>query len=167
MPFSRDGATQARFKVLGLIFSLAAITYADRLLISAAARPISQEFGLTPSRMGMVFSAFALAYALFEVPSGWWGDAIGTRRALTRIVISWSVFTGLTGATMGLVSLLTVRFLFGAGEAGSFPMIARSVSRWFPPAEQGRAMSIAFLGLAGSGRVWSWGLASQRRRLYP
>lgn len=138
----------ARFKVLLLIFSVAAITYADRLLISAAAPAISREFGLTPSRMGLVFSAFALAYALFEVPAGWWGDTIGPRKALTRIALSWSAFTALTGATVGFASLTTVRFLFGAGEAGAFPMIARTVSRWFPEREQGRAMSTAFLGLA-------------------
>lgn len=137
-----------RLKVLLLIFIVAAITYADRLLISAAATDISRDFALTPSRMGMIFSAFALAYALFEVPSGWWGDLIGTRKALTRIVLCWSAFTVLTGASVGFVSLLLVRFLFGAFEAGAFPMIARTVSRWFPVAEQGRAMSTAFVGLA-------------------
>ena len=141
-------ASVARFKVLLLIFLVAAITYADRLLISAAATAISRDFSLTPSRMGMIFSAFALAYALFEVPSGWWGDVIGTRKALTRIVLCWSAFTILTGASVGFVSLLAVRFLFGACEAGAFPMIARTVSRWFPVSEQGRAMSTAFLGLA-------------------
>jgi predicted MFS family arabinose efflux permease len=140
--------TRARFKVLLLIFLVAAITYADRLLISAAAPAITRDFGLTPSRMGMIFSAFALAYALFEIPSGWWGDRIGTRKALTRIALCWSAFTILTGASAGFRSLLGIRFLFGAAEAGAFPMIARTVSRWFPASEQGRAMSAAFLGLA-------------------
>src|SRR5713101_7152717 len=102
MPGAMPGAASvARFKVLLLIFLVAAITYADRLLISAAAPAISRDFLLSPSRMGLIFSAFALAYALFEVPSGWWGDIIGTRRALTRIALSWSMFTVLTGATVG------------------------------------------------------------------
>jgi len=138
----------SRPKILGLIFSLAAITYMDRLLISAAAPAISREFGLSTSRMGYIFSAFALGYALFEIPAGWWGDKIGARRALTRIVLCWSAFTALTGATVGFASLLLVRFVFGAGEAGAFPNIARTVANWFPSREQGRAMSASFLGLA-------------------
>ena len=138
----------SRPKVLGLIFSLAAITYMDRLLISAAAPAISAEFGFGPRRMGYIFGAFALGYALFEIPAGWWGDSIGARRALARIVLCWSAFTALTGAATGFLSLLTVRFLFGAGEAGAFPNIARAVANWFPHRERGRAMSTSFLGLA-------------------
>jgi len=138
----------SRPKILGLIFSLAAITYMDRLLISAAAPAISREFGLSTSRMGYIFSAFALGYALFEIPAGWWGDKIGARRALTRIVLCWSAFTALTGATVGFASLLIIRFVFGAGEAGAFPNIARTVANWFPSREQGRAMSASFLGIA-------------------
>jgi ACS family glucarate transporter-like MFS transporter len=138
----------SRPKVLGLVFSLAALTYMDRLLISAAAPAISAEFGLSPSRMAYIFSAFALGYAIFEIPAGWWGDRIGARRALTRIVLCWSAFTALTGATLGFWSLLTIRFLFGGGEAGAFPNIARAVANWFSNREQGRAMSASFLGLA-------------------
>src|SRR2546423_10733171 len=91
--------TQTRRTVRWLIFSLAVITYMDRLCIAGAARDISRDFNLSPTRLGYVFSAFALAYAVFEIPSGWLGDHIGTRKALTRIVLCWSVFTMLTAAT--------------------------------------------------------------------
>src|SRR4030095_11992659 len=124
--------SRGRRTLLLFIFALAVITYLDRLCISAAAPAITREFALTPTQMGYVFSAFTLAYAIFEVPSGWLGDRYGARLALTRIVLWWSAFTALTGAVVGFRSLLAVRFLFGAGEAGAFPNIARSVSRWFP-----------------------------------
>lgn len=140
--------TRARHKVLWLVFALAVITYLDRLCISAAAPAIIREFNLTPSQMGYIFSAFTIAYAVFEIPSGWLGDRIGTRRALTRIVLCWSAFTMLTGAGVGFWSLIVVRFLFGAGEAGAFPNIARTVANWLPAAGQGRGMSVSFLGLA-------------------
>ena len=140
--------TAARFKVLWLLFILTNITYLDRLCIAAAAPSITDAFGFTPTQMGYIFSAFTLAYALFEVPSGWLGDYFGSRKALTRIVIWWSIFTALTGAAAGFVSLILVRFLFGAGEAGAFPNIARSISRWFPSSHQGRALSVAFVGNA-------------------
>jgi sugar phosphate permease len=138
--------TVARFKVLALLFALTNITYLDRLCISAAAPAISNVFNFSPSQMGYIFSAFTLAYAVFEIPSGWLGDYFGTRKALTRIVLFWSFFTALTGAATGFVSLLVVRFLFGLGEAGAFPNIARSISRWFPSSHQGRALSVAFVG---------------------
>ncbi len=146
--FPASVPSTARRKVLWLIFFLAVITYFDRLCISAAAPEITKEFGFSPSQMGYIFSAFTLAYAIFEIPSGWLGDTLGTRKALTRIVFCWTVFTMLTSAALGFWSLLTIRFVFGAGEAGAFPNIARTVSRWFPISEQGRGISVAFFGLA-------------------
>src|SRR5436190_8980648 len=140
--------TAARFKVLWLLFLLTNITYLDRLCISAAAPAITSAFDFSPSQMGYIFSAFTLAYATFEIPSGWLGDYFGTRKALTRIVLWWSGFTALTAAAIGFPSLLLVRFLFGIGEAGAFPNIARTISRWFPSSHQGRALSFAFVGNA-------------------
>jgi MFS family permease len=101
--------------------------------------------------MGYVFSAFYVAYALFEIPTGWWGDKVGTRRVLTRSVCWWSAFTVLTGAAFSYPSLLAIRFLFGAGEAGAWPNVARTFSRWFPRRERGRAQGIFFMGAHLSG----------------
>ncbi|MFN7945733.1 MAG: MFS transporter [Blastocatellia bacterium] len=140
--------TSVRFTVLWLIFTLAVITFLDRLCIAAAAPFITSEFNFSPSQMGWIFSAFTFAYAAFEIPSGWMGDRFGTRVVLTRIVLWWSAFTILTGAATGFWSLLALRFLFGAGEAGAFPNIARTVAQWFPAAEQGRGLSVSFIGLA-------------------
>jgi MFS family permease len=89
--------TRVRYKVLGMTMVLAAITYLDRVSISVARPDIARDLNLSPTQMGYVFSAFYLAYAAFEIPTGWWGDRIGTRRVLTRIVCWWSAFTVLTG----------------------------------------------------------------------
>jgi MFS family permease len=131
-----------------MIFALTMITFLDRLAISAAMPLVSREFQFTAEQKGYIFSAFSVAYAAFEIPSGWLGDRFGARLTLTRIVLWWSAFTSLTGAAIGFRSMLLIRFLFGAGEAGAFPNIARAISRWFGAAEQGRAMSVSFLGLA-------------------
>src|SRR2546428_13986499 len=90
--------------------------------------------------MGFVFSAFTLAYALFEVPSGWFADRFGARVTLTRIVIWWSAMTAATGLAGGLVSLLAVRLLFGVGEAGMFPASPRALRRLGPPARGRRGL---------------------------
>src|SRR4051812_3076337 len=127
--------SRARMRVLAFTFFLTAITYLDRICISAAAPFIMAGLGVSVLPMSVVFSAFSLSYSLFEVPSGWLGDVYGPRRILTRIVLWWSAFTMLTATAGGYLSLLAIRFLFGAGEAGAFPNITRSFARWFPARE--------------------------------
>jgi sugar phosphate permease len=139
-------ASRARGGVLTFAFLLAVVTYLDRICISAAAPFIMRDLHLTVLQMSVVFSAFTLAYSIFEIPSGWLGDVRGPRRVLTRVVLWWSAFTMLTATARGFVSLLSIRFLFGAGEAGAFPNIARSFSRWFPACERGQANGVLFLG---------------------
>jgi MFS family permease len=143
--------THVRYKVVAMAVLLAMVTYLDRVCISKLAPNIMNDLGLSKVQMGWVFSAFALAYALFEIPTAWWADRQGTRRVLTRIVIWWSGFTIATAASFNYVSLLIVRFLFGAGEAGAWPGVARSFSRWIPRRERGTIQGIFFTGahLAG------------------
>ena len=146
-------AFRARGRVVTFAFLLAVITYLDRICISAAAPFIMEDLHLTMVQMSAVFSAFTLAYSLFEIPSGWLGDTRGPRRVLTRIVLWWSAFTMLTGAARGFFSLLAIRFLFGAGEAGAFPNVSRVFSRWFPRRERGTANGILFLGSRAGGML--------------
>src|SRR5436190_17461898 len=79
-------ATRARYWVIVFAVTLAVITYIDRVCISKAAPLIQQDMGFTKEQMGYVFSAFTLAYALFEIPGGWMSDRFGPRRVLMRIV---------------------------------------------------------------------------------
>ncbi|HEV7903190.1 MAG TPA: MFS transporter [Pyrinomonadaceae bacterium] len=144
----RARPTSVRYRVLAFLFTLASLTYLDRLAISAAMPFIVQEFSLSPVRRGYIFSAFTLTYALFEIPTGWMGDRFGTRRTLTRIVLWWSAFTALTSAAVGFWSLLVIRLMFGAGEAGAIPNSASTVSRWFPASQRGRAMGGVCIGHA-------------------
>ena len=81
---------------------------------------------------GYVFTVFQLAYALFEIPTAWWADRRGTRSVLSRIVLWWSCLTAATGAALNYPVLLAIRFLFGMGEAGAWPCVARTFSRWIP-----------------------------------
>jgi len=135
-----------RSRVLAMTVALAFLTYMDRVCISVTAPAILRDLRLSNIQMGFVFSAFTAAYALFEIPTGWWADRIGSRHVLTRIVTWWSVFTGLTGVAWNFPSLLTLRALFGAGEAGAWPTVARALSRWFPEQERGTAQGIFFMG---------------------
>jgi ACS family glucarate transporter-like MFS transporter len=92
--------------------------------------------------MGLIFGAFGLSYALFELPMGLLGDRIGVRRVLLQIVLAWSFFTALTGAAWNLASMYMIRFAFGAGEAGCFPNLTRMLSVWLPARERVTAQSL-------------------------
>jgi MFS family permease len=138
--------TRGRFKLLRFTLVLSIITYLDRVAISSAAPAIRDELQLSAVQLGWVFSAFTLAYAAFEIPSGWLGDVMGPKKVLTRIVLWWSAFTAATGLAWNFGSLLLARFLFGVGEAGAFPNISRSFAKWFPTPERGYAHGVVFMG---------------------
>ena len=135
-----------RYKMVGGTFILAMIVLFDRILISVAKDPIASDLGLNDKQMGWVLSIFALGYALFQTPSGFLADKFGARRVLTAVVSLWSFFTALSGAVWNFGSLMIVRFLFGMGEAGAFPGMARAIFKWIPVKERGIVNGINFSG---------------------
>ena len=124
--------TRARYWVIVFAVTLATIQYIDRVAISQAMPDIARDLTLSDAQKGMVFSAFTLAYALFEIPTGWLGDKLGARSVLLRVVIWWSFFTAATGWAWNYGSMLVMRFLFGAGEAGCFPNLTKALGAWLP-----------------------------------
>ena len=161
--------TNVRYTVLAWACSLSMLTYIDRVCIKTVGSDMQTDLGISQMEFGLVFSAFGLAYALFEVPSGWLGDRYGPRAVLARIVLWWSLFTALTGclwkfsyslgylpmpaflaewfdpvplAFNSLLLLIIIRFLFGMGEAGAYPNAARGLRNWFPYARRGSAQGL-------------------------
>jgi len=138
--------TRTRFKVVAFGVALAAVTYLDRNCISTLTPKIKEDLGLSTIQMGWVFTIFALSYGAFEIPSAYWGQKVGTRRVLARIVSWWSVFTIATAGVFNYPTMLVTRFLFGVGEAGAWPNAARTFSRWIPAKERGRVQGVFFAG---------------------
>lgn len=130
--------TKTRWLVLVLISFMYLITYMDRSNISVAQPEIAKQFGLSKTAMGLVLAAFTWAYALGQVPSGWFGDRFGPKRVLTVIMTLWSATAVMTGAAFGFSSLFGARFLLGLSESGAFPVASRGMQLWFPRVERGR-----------------------------
>jgi MFS transporter, ACS family, glucarate transporter len=145
--------TFTRLAVLAALFFLSLILYLDRAAISSAKTSMATALSLSDAAMGVVFSAFALGYAFAQIPSGWFADRFGPRVVLAFVVALWSAFTVLTGVASGLGTLLVVRFLFGAAEAGAFPGSARVIYNWLPPRMHGIANGILFSGALVGGAV--------------
>ena len=135
-----------RFILVLSTFLLTVLLYIDRACISAAKEEISRDLHFDLTDFGWVMAVFTLGYALFQTPSGKWADKRGPRGVITSIVSIWSLFTALTGATWNFISMLVVRFLFGAGEAGAFPSLAKVVFTWYPVKERGTVQGINFSG---------------------
>ncbi len=151
MPYLRRSVK--KHAVVLALFALSMITYVDRVCISTAKDAIATEMHLSEQAMGLVFSAFALGYAMAQIPCGWLADRLGPRIALTLVVALWSALTALTGAAWNLVSLVSIRFLFGVSEAGAFPGSARAICNWLPSGERGRANGILFSGSRLGGAI--------------
>ena len=155
--------TRFRYVILGLLCLLAMITYMDRAANGSAKKAIMADLNANlPSEQKkydtedffIVLMAFQLAYAIFEIPSGWLGDTRGPRAILLRVVLWWSLFVALTGFTgwtlpgglyIGFTALVVMQFLFGMGEAGAFPNISKALYNWFPAGDRGFAKSAIWM----------------------
>jgi len=155
---SSPAPTRVRYVVLFLLCLLAMITYMDRAANGSAKDAIMNELNkqgafVTKDDFFWVLIAFQLAYAIFEIPSGWLGDTRGPRSTLLRVVLWWTLFVALTGFVgtsllgvyLGFTALIVIQFMFGVGEAGAFPNIAKALYNWFPASQRGFAKSIIWM----------------------
>jgi MFS family permease len=134
-----------RYGVIAFGTALSVVTSIDRVVLSLSRGKIAADLHLTDAGMGLVFSAYATAYAFCEIPSGHQGDRSGPRPVLMRIAIWWSLFMAVTGRAFNFASLYFSQLLFGAGEAGCYPNIGRMFSIWLPPSERIRAQGLIWL----------------------
>jgi sugar phosphate permease len=143
---------KVRHLILGLMCLMYFIAYIDRVNISIVAPLLRQEMALTPTQLGLVFSAFAYPYAAMQILGGWFADKFGPRLVLTVLSVIWAAATILCGFSWGLWSLIMFRILLGVGEGGAFPAATRSFSFWMPAGERGFAQGIthSFARLGGA-----------------
>lgn len=135
-----------RFLLIAGMVLLSMVLYIDRSVISTCKPGLRDDLGYSDTQIGFLFSIFAFAYALGQAPGGWLADRIGSRKTLTIVILVWSIFTALTGVVRGFVMMLVVRFLFGIGEAGAYPAMARGIYSWLPKRERGLAHGLNFSG---------------------
>ncbi len=137
-----------RWIVLAIIVLATFVAYVLRSNMSIVGEAMMHDLGMTEYQLGMVFSAFAAGYTLFQFPGGILGDKYGPRRVISITAIACGVLTAITAIIPGadvlsvsaIVALLIVtRFMVGIVQAPLFPVVSGgAISRWFP--------------------VWQWGL---------
>lgn len=150
--------SHVRHWVLLWLCTAAMIAYICRQGLAVAESTIRVDMGISEEQMGLVMSAFFAAYAILQLPSGWFVDRVGTRRSLLILSLGWSTATGLMAWAAGLPMLLLSRFATGAAQAGLFPACTASISRWFPAGERGitsgaLASAMSLGGVLASGPI--------------
>lgn len=128
--------------VLMLLCAMYFITYLDRVNVSTASSGFARDFGLNKTQIGLVFSAFAYPYLVFQIIGGWVSDRFGAKRTLIVCGLIWAGATVLTGMAGGLASMLVARVLLGLGEGATFPAATSAMSRWVAKEKRGFAQGI-------------------------
>jgi ACS family hexuronate transporter-like MFS transporter len=131
-----------RWWIGGLLFASTVINYIDRQTLSILAPYLKLEYHWTNSDYAKLAIAFRIAYSLGQSAFGKMMDRIGTRRGLTVTVICYSLISMLTSLARGFYSLMTFRFLLGAGESANWPAATKAVSEWFPKRERALATAL-------------------------
>ena len=151
------GRTNIRWLVLALIILASGVAYVLRTNVSVIGESMMTDLGMNELQLGMIFSAFAAGYAIFQFPGGIFGEKTGARFALTAAAVAWGVLTILTALVPGsdrasvgmlLAMLIVVRFLVGVTHAPLFPVACGGViSRWFPIGSWGLPNGLSSTGL--------------------
>jgi MFS family permease len=128
--------------VLFLICLMYGITYIDRNNVSTVASIFERDLHLTNTQIGLVYSAFAYPYLIFQIIGGWVSDRFGARIGLTVCGIIWASATLLTGTVSSLAAVLFFRVMLGFGEGATFPMSTRAMSDWTPQKKRAFAQGI-------------------------
>eukprot|EP00270_Netrium_digitus_P008353 TRINITY_DN2494_c0_g1_i1.p1 TRINITY_DN2494_c0_g1~~TRINITY_DN2494_c0_g1_i1.p1 ORF type:complete len:673 (+),score=143.62 TRINITY_DN2494_c0_g1_i1:86-2020(+) len=140
---------QKRWTIVGLCFFAFLLCNMDRVNMSIAILPMSEQYNWTPSTMGLVQSSFFWGYLLTQVAGGIWADSIGGKQVLGFGVIWWSLATTLTpiAASLGLPALLMTRACMGVGEGVAMPAMNTMLSKWVPVSERSRSLALVYSGM--------------------
>ena len=141
-------ATHVRWvPILALVAIGTAINYLDRTVLGVAAPSLSRDLRLTPTEMGLVFSAFSWSYAALQIPGGIFLDRVGTKVTYFFSIALWSFFTAVMGVVDSLALLIATRVGVGVFEAPCFPANSRILASWFPQHERARATAVYSVGM--------------------
>ena len=132
--------------LLALLVVSVVINYLDRGALSVAAPRISRELSLSPTQMGVLFSAFFWSYATFQLVAGWLVDRYPLRWVYAGAFLIWSLATAAVGMVESLGALLGARLLLGVGESVAYPASSKILVRCFPEGRRGLANALVDAG---------------------
>ena len=146
-----------RWVVLGAIVLASFVAYVLRSNVNIVGESMMHDLGMNEYQLGLVFSAFATGYALFQFPGGMIGDRFGPRKTITVMAVIWTLLTVATAFVPGediwpigytVATLILCRFLVGVANGPFFPVtIGGTIERWFPASQWGLPNGLSSTGL--------------------
>ncbi|KAG6784781.1 hypothetical protein POTOM_010489 [Populus tomentosa] len=144
-----------------LCFTAFLLCNMDRVNMSIAILPMSQEFNWNSATVGLIQSSFFWGYLLTQIFGGIWADKIGGKLVLGFGVVWWSIATVLTpiAAKIGLPFLLIMRALMGMArifilmviyfvvQGVAMPAMNNILSKWIPVSERSRSLALVYSGM--------------------
>ncbi|MBA4104587.1 MAG: MFS transporter [Pirellula sp.] len=137
----------ARYGALGWLTVGAGLAYLCRNAIGVTESAIREELGLTLEQSGWFMGAFFWSYAVFQVPSGWFAQRLGTRIALSVFALGWSVAMLGIGVAPGFLLLIVAQLTMGVAQAGLIPATCNSVGHWMPLSQRSIGWGILAAGM--------------------
>lgn len=138
---------KVKWHIVPLLFCCYVAAFLDRVNVGFAGLTMVKDLNLTGAEFGWSSGLFFIGYFIAEIPSNLALQAIGARRWLARILISWGLFSAATSLVVGPESLGCMRFLLGLGEAGFAPGVFLYFSGWIPNKWRGRLISSFMIGI--------------------
>ncbi|XP_037492858.1 ascorbate transporter, chloroplastic [Jatropha curcas] len=138
-----------RWVIVLLCFMAFLLCNMDRVNMSIAILPMSQEFNWNSTTVGLIQSSFFWGYLMTQILGGIWADKLGGKLVLGFGVVWWSAATVLTpiAARIGLPFLLMMRAFMGIGEGVAMPAMNNILSKWIPVSERSRSLALVYSGM--------------------
>ena len=138
----REAIGRRRWAIGGLLGVGVLVNYLDRINLSAAGPQLAEQFSLSPTEMGVLFSVFFWPYALLQVPAGLVLDRFGTVKVGRIGSFLWILASGITAISTGYAGVMVARGLLGIAEAPGFMVSSKATGYWFPRVERALATAI-------------------------
>lgn len=159
-----------RWVVLAILTFASFVSYILKFNVSIVSETMMQDLHMNEYQLGLVFSAYAAGYAIFQFPGGILGDRFGPRLTITTIAVAWALLTIVTAVIPGtgvwpvaaiVTALVVTRFAVGAVHAPFFPVIiGGTIASWFPIRQWGISNGLTSTGLtlgaAATGPIVVW-----------
>ena len=136
------------YRLLFFLTLLNLLNFVDRQLIASFANFIVPDLGLTDTQYGFLTTVpFIVFYSIAGLFMGVLADMVNRPKLIAFGVVLWSIFTALTGAAKGFISMALPRMFIGVGESILTPTSMSLLSDSFPSKKMGFAAGFYYMGV--------------------
>ena len=169
MRMDSEANNRTKWWVLGMLWLVCLLNYADRQAISSLFPLLEREFHFSKAELGLIGSAFMWVYAFSSPFLGFAGDRKSRKGLIVAGCLLWSLMTGFTGFCAKLWQFIAARSLIGLGESVYFPAATSILSDYHGSRTRSTALSFhqsaVYLGTIAGGWIaaliadqygWRW-----------